>query len=698
MKAIIVVDSSGADIAFYSLDKAFEQYIVQRFSTLGYTEPNDAAEESSRFDMRSALTAFFVPFSTSIDVMTSMAHPLYSIGCGNNLILVFKKSGDDSEQLITRRVLVFHSVVSFLYGPAVDRMNPEDPDQKAVEWALLNKALREYDRLYHNSPSFLLEALEYFDFDAPAENHPLYIMCQKLIKDACSSQINGGIKRIIYSTILVDSKLVIAPKSSRVKPTDVLLTILVVSSLFSDEIPASSEWQQPSCDAYPERRASYESQHKNSIGQKDGEKRNGGDWNEPLQADTPYLTPHGTPGPVDHVTPPPLYTDLVGDGLDEPEPFSGPVRRVINILGGPAPVVSEGAAKSTPCESSGVSDAKFIEHLIFIQGKPHTLHCLELFKGIILVIVSEQPNKEFSISVTEMVNEMGVIFGGTTQKGQYTKMFDSLENTMKKITHLGRTEAQCRGSEQLRRQVMQVQRSWDGLKNSELKAYLEKLQEGQMDRNSTQSIRIDTQGRDLIVKLIKLFGGVYFAPRQAEYDSTVVREKLLRHCSEFSRDYAGFLVTIQYVDNLPKRGMDCTPGKYLKRKMWKMVERVQALLEQGYVVQCWKDSEFLYTYHAWVNIPYADIAGPLRYNQPKVHCDVFNIPGIIGTPFYSSMSHAPRRELRTKSSVTEGNDCFLYELYCIHEAAVPVVQAIKHSRMLVKTLWDTTQEAQIPFH
>lgn len=34
------------------------------------------------------------------------------------------------------------------------------------------------------------------------------------------------------------------------------------------------------------------------------------------------------------------------------------MRRVINILGGPAPVVSEGAAKSTPCESSGVSDAK----------------------------------------------------------------------------------------------------------------------------------------------------------------------------------------------------------------------------------------------------------------------------------------------------------------------------------------------------
>ena len=39
-----------------------------------------------------------------------------------------------------------------------------------------------------------------------------------------------------------------------------------------------------------------------------------------------------------------------------------------------------------------------------------------------------------------------------------------------------------------------------------------------------------------------------------------------------------------------------------------MVEHVQALLEQGYVVQCWKDAEFLYTYHAWINIPYADIA------------------------------------------------------------------------------------------
>lgn len=62
------------------------------------------------------------------------------------------------------------------------------------------------------------------------------------------------------------------------------------------------------------------------------------------------------------------------------------------------------------------------------------------------------------------------------------------------------------------------------------------------------------------------------------------------------------------------------------------------------------------------------------------------------------MSHAPRRDQHTKTAVSEGSDCFLYELYCIHEAAVPVVQAIKHSRMLVKILWDNTQEAQIPFH
>ena len=43
--------------------------------------------------------------------------------------------------------------------------------------------------LYNILFFFPLQALEYFDFDAPAENHPLYIMCQKLIKDACSSQI-----------------------------------------------------------------------------------------------------------------------------------------------------------------------------------------------------------------------------------------------------------------------------------------------------------------------------------------------------------------------------------------------------------------------------------------------------------------------------------------------------------------------------
>ena len=66
---------------------------------------------------------------------------------------------------------------------------------------------------------------------------------------------------------------------------------------------------------------------------------------------------------------------------------------------------------------------------------------------------------------------------------------------------------------------------------------------------------------------------------------------------------------------------------------------------------------------------------------------------------FSSLSHAPRnRDVRKGLTVAEGSDCFLYELYCIHEATVPVGQAIRHSRMLIKTLWDTTQEAQIPFH
>ena len=32
-------------------------------------------------------------------------------------------------------------------------------------------------------------------------------------------------------------------------------------------------------------------------------------------------------------------------------------------------------------------------------------------------------------------------------------------------------------------------------------------------------------------------------------------------------NYTITMQTIQYVDNLPKRGMDCTPGKYLKRKV-----------------------------------------------------------------------------------------------------------------------------------
>lgn len=52
---------------------------------------------------------------------------------------------------------------------------------------------------------------------------------------------------------------------------------------------------------------------------------------------------------------------------------------------------------------------------------------------------------------------------------------------------------------------MHVQKSWDGLKNSELKAYLEKQQEGLVDPNSTQSIRCVTQCMYLQIKSIQFF-------------------------------------------------------------------------------------------------------------------------------------------------------------------------------------------------
>ena len=175
-------------------------------------------------------------------------------------------------------------------------------------------------------------------------------------------------------------------------------------------------------------------------------------------------------------------------------------------------------------------------------------------------------------------------------------------------------------------------------------------------------------------------------------------------------------------------------------QIWKMVKRSQKYLSQGYTSQTWLDHDFFYSYYVWVN-PHSSNESR-HYQSPVAKTCEGCVPGVIGTQFYRyrrmSYSHYPNTftltctvsydsfhastgpinsECDNNLAVDLGTPlspslppslphtlrdlaqgpCYVFELYCIHEAAVPIKTAAMQCRELANQLWPNTKAAIAPF-
>jgi hypothetical protein len=365
---------------------------------------------------------------------------------------------------------------------------------------------------------------------------------------------------------------------------------------------------------------------------------------------------------------------------------------------------------------------RFMEQLVFLQPNtatfiPHRLHCLEVCPGIILVLISEYGLNQLAGTISLILHHLDEIFLVNRRGGQ--SVFDLLEESFRRTNSLVKHEFQTTASSTLRQCSVLVQNAWGNLKEAGLRAY---VNSSQPDERVVNQARLEASSSNLSRKLVELFEQLFFTPKQREYDTAHVKSRLIRNFSGLRKDYGEFLalkgtvnipmlnfsmchpgmvhfilidrsfdemitpsvhrdhpVGLAYVDRLAEE-KGITSGELLKKTIWHMVKRSQRYVGFGYTSQTWLDRHFLYSYHVWINHHTQAHHETRRYLPPANTYS--KCPGVIGNTFYRDMAQG---------------QSYVFELYCVHEAAVPAKTAASQCKDLANQLWPNTKAAIAPF-
>ncbi|XP_041477086.1 Hermansky-Pudlak syndrome 1 protein homolog [Lytechinus variegatus] len=239
MKCVLVVrNPSMPDIVFMWNDCEFKTHLAKSAYDRGLTEPDEILGD---LDI-SVVTQYFSPIIASHGLLSSeMNCPYSSITCNNDFIFVMKQfgqhlyitvngDGEETEQFLHKKLLVFHRIIQFFYGAATEQLRKDNPSQRDLLWDTLGSVLDSWCELYHREQSFLLEALETLEV-----NQTLNELCIGLLESVLLKFKSAGDKNAAHAMLITGAKL-LQLYSSRNAPelhqSDVLLIVTLARSLF----------------------------------------------------------------------------------------------------------------------------------------------------------------------------------------------------------------------------------------------------------------------------------------------------------------------------------------------------------------------------------------------------------------------------------------------------------------------------------